>query len=255
MRPQFMALLALLVLVPTIVDAAECTDAEAANADSVWAAAANTSACSPYVTQTNPVYVNAPCTATDCVAVVEGVAKNLPDCTFSGINNKIERATRPAASFILQFSINTKDAEEEDQAARSPPVVGQSCWQALRSTIVTFDGAPQAEASYRHGAGARGARRVVLARSRRLAADASEQALEAVVKPRAIKRTKAKLPKLKRKRRLRKEARGEVTAAKRSSVPAHQELVAPLLQEQEHRDALLERKHKRCCLHRGVLPF
>ncbi|KAE9223990.1 hypothetical protein PF004_g12353 [Phytophthora fragariae] len=239
MRPQFMALLALLVLVPTIVDAAECTDAEAANADSVWAAAANTSACSPYVTQT------APCTATDCVAVVEGVAKNLPDCTFSGINNKIERATRPAASFILQFSINTKDAEEEDQAARSPPVVGQSCWQALRSTIVTFDGAPQAEASYRHGAGARGARRVVLARS----------ALEAVVKPRAIKRTKAKLPKLKRKRRLRKEARGEVTAAKRSSVPAHQELVAPLLQEQEHRDALLERKHKRCCLHRGVLPF
>ncbi|KAE9208805.1 hypothetical protein PF002_g19291 [Phytophthora fragariae] len=84
MRPQFMALLALLVLVPTIVDAAECTDAEAANADSVWAAAANTSACSPYVTQT------APCTATDCVAVVEGVAKNLPDCTFSGINNKIE---------------------------------------------------------------------------------------------------------------------------------------------------------------------
>ncbi|KAE8976692.1 hypothetical protein PR003_g28654 [Phytophthora rubi] len=90
MRPQFMALLALLVLVPTIVDAAECTDAEAANADSVWAAAANTSACSPYVTQTNPVYVNAPCTATDCVAVVEGVAKNLPDCTFSGINNKIE---------------------------------------------------------------------------------------------------------------------------------------------------------------------
>ncbi|KAE9296285.1 hypothetical protein PF008_g24044 [Phytophthora fragariae] len=54
-------------------------------------------------------------------------------------------------------------------------------------------------------------------------------ALEAVVKPRAIKRTKVKLPKLKRKRRLRKEARGEVTAAKRLSVPAHQELVAPLL--------------------------
>ncbi|KAE9309848.1 hypothetical protein PR003_g20413 [Phytophthora rubi] len=59
--------------------------------------------------------------------------------------------------------------------------------------------------------------------------------LVAVVKPRrrrAIKRTKTKLPKLKRKRKLRKEARGEVTAAeaaKRSSVPAHQELVAPLL--------------------------
>ncbi|KAE9034221.1 hypothetical protein PR001_g9818 [Phytophthora rubi] len=49
-------------------------------------------------------------------------------------------------------------------------------------------------------------------------------ALEAVVKPRrprTIKGTKTKLPKLKRKRKLRKEARGEVTAAKRSSVPAH----------------------------------
>ncbi|KAE9347283.1 hypothetical protein PR003_g7002 [Phytophthora rubi] len=55
-------------------------------------------------------------------------------------------------------------------------------------------------------------------------------ALVAVVKPRrrrSIKRTKARLPK--RKRKLRKEPRGEVTAAKRSSSPAHQELVAPLL--------------------------
>ncbi|KAG6587115.1 GP-anchored serine-rich Elicitin INL13 [Phytophthora cinnamomi] len=79
-----------LVLMPTNVDAVECTDAQTALADSIWAAAASTSACSPYVTQTNPVYVNAPCTATDCVAVVEGVAKDLPDCTFSGISNKIE---------------------------------------------------------------------------------------------------------------------------------------------------------------------
>ncbi|GMF16511.1 unnamed protein product [Phytophthora lilii] len=73
-----------------IGEAAECTDAEAAAADSVWATAAADPACSPYVTQTDPVYVNAPCTATDCVAVVEGLAKELPDCTFSGINNKIE---------------------------------------------------------------------------------------------------------------------------------------------------------------------
>ncbi|EGZ11533.1 hypothetical protein PHYSODRAFT_336050 [Phytophthora sojae] len=90
MRAQFTVLLSLLALAPTITKATECTDAEAAYADSVWAAAANTSACSPYVTQTDPVYVNAPCTATDCVTVVESVAKDLPDCTFSGINNKIE---------------------------------------------------------------------------------------------------------------------------------------------------------------------
>ncbi|KAJ8520967.1 hypothetical protein ON010_g17878 [Phytophthora cinnamomi] len=87
---QFSLMLVSLVLMPTNVDAVECTDAQTALADSIWAAAASTSACSPYVTQTNPVYVNAPCTATDCVAVVEGVAKDLPDCTFSGISNKIE---------------------------------------------------------------------------------------------------------------------------------------------------------------------
>ncbi|GMF54181.1 unnamed protein product [Phytophthora fragariaefolia] len=93
MRYHFLAPLSLLgslAVGSTSIDAAECTDAQAAYADSVWATAANTSSCSPYVTQTEPVYVNAPCTATKCVVVVEGVAKDLPDCTFSGINNKIE---------------------------------------------------------------------------------------------------------------------------------------------------------------------
>nr|ABB55956.1 elicitin-like protein RAL13J [Phytophthora ramorum] len=83
-------LLLSLVLFFSTTNAAECTDSETTYANSVWAAAAATSACAPYVTQTEPVYVNAPCTATDCVTVVEGVAKNLPDCTYSGINNKIE---------------------------------------------------------------------------------------------------------------------------------------------------------------------
>ncbi|KAL4150402.1 hypothetical protein PRNP1_009804 [Phytophthora ramorum] len=90
MRPPLFALLMLLSLAWHFTNAAECTDSEATYANSVWAAAAATSACAPYVTQTEPVYVNAPCTATDCVTVVEGVAENLPDCTYSGINNKIE---------------------------------------------------------------------------------------------------------------------------------------------------------------------
>ncbi|KAL3657226.1 hypothetical protein V7S43_017886 [Phytophthora oleae] len=85
-----LSLLALSSLLFTTTEAAECTDTETTTAESIWAAAATTSACAPYVTQTDPVFVNAPCTATDCVAVVEGVAKDLPDCTFSGINNKIE---------------------------------------------------------------------------------------------------------------------------------------------------------------------
>ncbi|KAG1698439.1 hypothetical protein DVH05_014981 [Phytophthora capsici] len=83
-------LLTLLSLLFITTEAAECTDAEITDAVSIWAAAAQTSACASYVTQTDPVFVNAPCTATDCVAVVEGVAKDLPDCTFRGINNKIE---------------------------------------------------------------------------------------------------------------------------------------------------------------------
>ncbi|POM73957.1 Elicitin [Phytophthora palmivora] len=90
MNRPIVALLLSLPLLFRLGEAAECTEAEAASADSIWAAAAATTACSPYVTTTDPVYVYAPCTATDCVAIVEGVAEELPDCTFSGVNNKIE---------------------------------------------------------------------------------------------------------------------------------------------------------------------
>ncbi|KAG3076191.1 hypothetical protein PI124_g20322 [Phytophthora idaei] len=84
------ALLLSLTLLFWTGEAAECTAAEGASTTSIWVAAAATSACSPYVVQTDPVYVNAPCTATDCVNVVEGVANDLPDCTFNGLNHKIQ---------------------------------------------------------------------------------------------------------------------------------------------------------------------
>ncbi|OWZ15422.1 GP-anchored serine-rich Elicitin INL13 [Phytophthora megakarya] len=87
---RLLASLPLLALLFQIGEAAECTEAQASSADSIWASAAATEACKPYVTTTDPVYVYAPCSATDCVKVVEGVAKQLPDCTFSGVNNKIE---------------------------------------------------------------------------------------------------------------------------------------------------------------------
>ncbi|GMF16510.1 unnamed protein product [Phytophthora lilii] len=92
MQPAVAALLTLLSLagLSTTSLAAECTDSEATYTDSLWDNAAATSACSPYVTATNPVYIDAPCTATDCVSVMEGVAENLPDCTYSGVSNKIE---------------------------------------------------------------------------------------------------------------------------------------------------------------------
>ncbi|OWZ01594.1 TKL/DRK protein kinase [Phytophthora megakarya] len=76
-------------------EAAECTTVDVVSASSTWAFA-TTSACKPYLTYmtaTEPVHVYAPCTATDCVAAMEGVAKELPDCTFSSVkylNNKSE---------------------------------------------------------------------------------------------------------------------------------------------------------------------
>ncbi|KAK1946886.1 hypothetical protein P3T76_002438 [Phytophthora citrophthora] len=71
-------------------NAAECTDSEANYAGSLWDGAAATSACAPYVVTTNPVFIDAPCTETSCINVMEGLADDLPACTFSGVSNKIE---------------------------------------------------------------------------------------------------------------------------------------------------------------------
>ncbi|RLN72161.1 hypothetical protein BBJ28_00005980 [Nothophytophthora sp. Chile5] len=90
LRSVFLAVVTVVAISPGGSNAAECTDSEAAYADEVWLTAATTSACSQYATQTNPVYVSAPCTATSCISVMEQVAEDLPDCTYSGINNKIE---------------------------------------------------------------------------------------------------------------------------------------------------------------------
>ncbi|KAG6587294.1 elicitin-like protein SOL13A [Phytophthora cinnamomi] len=79
-----------LAMLVAIANAAECTNSEATYSDSLWDAAAASSACSAYVTQINPVYIDAPCTATSCVSYMESVAENLPGCTYSGVSNKIE---------------------------------------------------------------------------------------------------------------------------------------------------------------------
>ncbi|KAG6960869.1 hypothetical protein JG688_00009364 [Phytophthora aleatoria] len=90
MRLPASVFLQLLALLSSVTDAVECTDSEAAYAGTLWDDAGTTSACAQYVVATNPVYIDAPCTATDCVGVMEGVAENLPSCTFSGVSNKIE---------------------------------------------------------------------------------------------------------------------------------------------------------------------
>lgn len=71
-----------------LVDAAECTDAEWQTSQSIWSWAATTSACAQYAAGDN--FVSAPCSATSCVGVMEQVGEQLPDCTASGVNNKVE---------------------------------------------------------------------------------------------------------------------------------------------------------------------
>ncbi|ETP44077.1 hypothetical protein F442_09291, partial [Phytophthora nicotianae P10297] len=90
MRLPLLTILLSLALLSSVTDAAECTDSEAAFADMLWEGAAETSACKEYVVSTDPVSIDAPCSDTDCLAVVEAVAEGLPSCTFDGVSNKIE---------------------------------------------------------------------------------------------------------------------------------------------------------------------
>ncbi|RLN72164.1 hypothetical protein BBJ28_00005979 [Nothophytophthora sp. Chile5] len=69
-------------------DAAQCTDADVQTSQNVWTWATTTSACAQYAIGND--YVSAPCTAVNCVAVMEQVGEKLPDCTVGGVNNKIE---------------------------------------------------------------------------------------------------------------------------------------------------------------------
>ncbi|KAF1788000.1 hypothetical protein GQ600_27892 [Phytophthora cactorum] len=66
-------------------EAAECTAAEGASTTSIWVAAAATSACSPRSRLRQ--------CAVHCYRLCQcrrGVANDLPDCTFNGLNHKIQ---------------------------------------------------------------------------------------------------------------------------------------------------------------------
>ncbi|KAG7376622.1 hypothetical protein PHYPSEUDO_013035 [Phytophthora pseudosyringae] len=133
MDRRIAALLVSLALLFWVGESAECSDAEAASTESIWAAAAATSACSPYVTQMDPIYVNAPCTATDCVAVVEGVAVGLPDCTFGGVNNKIE--VQNALTSCNGGS--TEDAGSPTMVTDAPAATGSSSQMGSNTTLAS----------------------------------------------------------------------------------------------------------------------
>ncbi|KAF4046002.1 hypothetical protein GN244_ATG01561 [Phytophthora infestans] len=83
-----LALAVSLTLQRNLVHGAECTDAEWQSSQSIWSWAATTSACARFAVGDS--FVSAPCSATSCVSVMEQVGEQLPDCTVSGVNNKIE---------------------------------------------------------------------------------------------------------------------------------------------------------------------
>ncbi|KAG1698438.1 hypothetical protein DVH05_014980 [Phytophthora capsici] len=79
----------LLALLCWTSDAAECTESEWNYDNSLWTAAAATSSCGPYVVTMDPVFIDAPCSDTGCLNVMEDVADSLTSCTISGVNYKI----------------------------------------------------------------------------------------------------------------------------------------------------------------------
>ncbi|ETM46001.1 hypothetical protein L914_09055 [Phytophthora nicotianae] len=137
MRLPVTALLLSLASLSLVTNAAECTDSEATYANSLWEDAAATSACAQYVVATNPVYINAPCTATDCVGVMEGVAENLPSCTFSGVSNKIELQN----ALTVCNGGNTEDAGSPTTVTEAPitPTSTTSTSMSSSTTDCTTD--------------------------------------------------------------------------------------------------------------------
>jgi DNA-binding FrmR family transcriptional regulator len=87
------ALLLTLALFWSAANAAECSDADYQSTEDLYVAAAATSACSSYATTSSLlVSVYAPCSATDCVAVMTQLAADLPDCEYYGVNQKTSLA-------------------------------------------------------------------------------------------------------------------------------------------------------------------
>ncbi|POM73958.1 Elicitin-like protein [Phytophthora palmivora] len=112
-----------------VANGAECTDAEWQSSQGIWKWAATTSACAQYAIGDN--YVSAPCTATSCVAVMEKVGEQLPDCTVSGVNNKVEVQNAMTVC-------NGEDLIATDAPFVSPPTAAPLVTIAPITTIAPF---------------------------------------------------------------------------------------------------------------------
>jgi len=66
--------------------AAECTAAEDQSITDAYTAAAATSACSSYASTGILIMITPPCSATDCIAVMQDLANTIPNCTSSSVS-------------------------------------------------------------------------------------------------------------------------------------------------------------------------
>ncbi|KAG7384170.1 hypothetical protein PHYBOEH_009627 [Phytophthora boehmeriae] len=119
------------IVLVDVANAAECTDAELQASLDIWAQAAATSACSPYAIGDS--MVSAPCSATDCVSVMEQVGEDLPDCTTSGVNNKIDVQNAMTAC-------NGEDLTPTSSPGVTPPTASPLITTAPITTIAPFPG-------------------------------------------------------------------------------------------------------------------
>ncbi|RLN72169.1 hypothetical protein BBJ28_00005976 [Nothophytophthora sp. Chile5] len=91
----------------------ECTVSEARATTQLYMEAASSTACEQYAVTDSTgttVSIYAPCSATQCLAVVEAMIAQLPDCYYDGVNVKDE----------LQQSLNVCTGEGSSSAVSDP---------------------------------------------------------------------------------------------------------------------------------------
>ncbi|RLN66953.1 hypothetical protein BBJ28_00007178 [Nothophytophthora sp. Chile5] len=123
-------------------DAAECTDSEVLYAVELYEAAANASACAPYATVTSSqVYISGPCSVTSCLEIMQFVASKLPDCEYSGVNEKqeLETSLTACSSGSAAASATSAPSSASSGGSSSTNTVGSTSASSWSSTVCTTD--------------------------------------------------------------------------------------------------------------------
>ncbi|RLN95676.1 hypothetical protein BBJ28_00006488 [Nothophytophthora sp. Chile5] len=123
-------------------DAAECTNSEVLYAVELYEAAANASACAPYATVTSSqVHISGPCSATSCLGIMQFVASKLPDCEYSGVNEKQVLETSLAAcssGSVAAIATNTQSSASSGGSS-SINTVDSTSASSWSSTVCTTE--------------------------------------------------------------------------------------------------------------------